>query len=286
MSMWNLKPLTNFDGRAHLDIAFSKGELTGAEKNFLMELYTKYQAALGRPSDTLLGDGQRPELYHLVHDAYEFVQDNRKLKKLRADLKLLADYCPYCGFAPISHLDHHLQKNRYKLLSIFALNLVPCCEPCNTGKRRLPSENPAEHQIHTYLEPVTHFDFLRATAEIHHETGALKVSYSIEQSEGMTDELYLRLQEHLNEFGLHEKYKKQVNIHLSEHIFAFRMTYKSGVYLLREYLNGTANAHKENFGINDWRTALFRGLVKCDDFCNGGFERALGTKTLSPLIPT
>lgn len=281
MTMWNLNPLDGFDARGHLNTAFTNGEVTEAEKNFLMDLYQQYKAALGRPSVAMLAEGQRPELYDLVHDAYGLVQDNRKLKKLRTELKLLADYCPYCGFAPISDLDHHLQRGRFKLLSIFALNLVPCCSPCNTGKRRSPSDNPAEHQLHTYLESVVNFDFLRATVALHPDTGALEVEYSIEQCVGMSDELYLRLKNHLTEFDLHKKYAKQVNIHLSEHQFGITMAFESSASVLRNYLNGTADAHKKNFGVNDWRTALFRGLALCEGFYNGGFKTALGQKPKS-----
>lgn len=276
MTMWNLTPFTGFDAREHLNTAFANGEVTEVEKDYLMGLYRQYKTDLGRPSAAMDGAGQRPELYRHVYDAYGLVQDNRKLRKLRSNLKLLADYCPYCGFAPISDLDHHLQRSRYKLLSIFALNLVPCCHPCNSGKRQVPSNNAAEHQLHTYLESVAQFDFLRAAATLHPVTGALKVSYSIEQCVGMSAELHQRLQNHLKEFDLHTKYAKQVNIHLSEHLFALTMTFEGGAHVLRNYLNGTAEAHKKNFGINDWRTALFRGLAACDAFCNGGFKQALG----------
>jgi hypothetical protein len=274
--MWNLTPLEGFDAREHLDTAFADGEVSDAEKDFLIGLYQQYGEALGRPSLAMQAPGQRPELYDLVHDAYSLVQDNRRLRKLRADIKLLADYCPYCGFAPISDLDHHLQRGRFKLLSIFALNLVPCCSPCNTGKRRVPSEDPSEHQLHTYLESVANFDFLRATVTLHPDTAALEVCYSIERCAGMSDELHRRLEYHLTEFDLHKKYAKQVNIHLSEHQFGMTMAFEAGADVLRRYLTGTADAHQRKFGVNDWRTALFRGLARCDAFWNGGFNEALG----------
>jgi hypothetical protein len=285
VTMWNLTPPAGFDARGHLNIAFSNGEVTEAEKDFLIDLYQQYEMTLGKPSAAMQAAGQRAELYDLVHDAYNLVQDNRRLRKLRADLKLLADYCPYCGFAPISDLDHHLQRGRFKLLSIFALNLVPCCNPCNTGKRKFPSNDPAEHQLHTYLESVENFDFLRAAVDVHPDSGALEVSYSIERCVGMSEELHHRLQNHLTEFDLHKKYTKQVNIHLSEHQFGMTMAYESSAQVLRTYLIGTASAHKQNFGTNDWRTALFRGLALCEGFCNGGFKKALGKTAKAQDVP-
>jgi hypothetical protein len=274
--MWNLKRLHDLDARSHLDVAFQNGEVTDIEKTFLMELYQQYELELGRPSLAMLAAGQRPALYSLVHDAYELVQDKRRLKKLRADLKLLADYCPYCGFAPISDLDHYLQRGRFKLLSIFALNLVPCCSPCNSTKSRTPSSDPTKHQLHPYLELVNQFDFLRADVAIHAATNALEVNYRIEQCAGMSAELHNRLQHHLVEFDLRNKYAKQVNIHLSSHEQGMIMTFNTGPAQLLEYLTGTANRNAKNFGPNDWRTALFFGLSRCNEFWNGGFQKALG----------
>lgn len=279
--MWNLKPPRGFDPREHLDIAFSNDEVTKAEKDFLISLYDQYKDGFGRPSKALRATGQRAELYDLVHDAYGLVQDNGRLKKLRADLKLLADYCPYCGFGQISDLDHLLQRSRFRLLSIFALNLVPCCGVCNRGKRKKPAVDPSKHQLHTYLESVSKFDFLRASARINASTGALEVTYSIKKCKGMSDELLSRLELHLVEFKLHEKYVKQVNIHLNEQIAALRMAFRSGAPVLKSFLLETADAHKENFGTNDWRTALFRALAQCEAFWSGGFEKSLGKRKVA-----
>ncbi|WP_431287912.1 hypothetical protein [Roseateles chitinivorans] len=77
---------------------------------------------------------------------------------------------------------------------------------------------------------------------------------------------------------------QQVNIHLSEHEFAFSMAYEGGPEGLKRYLRGTANGHVKNFGVNDWRTALFRGLAVCDPFCNGGFVKALGIISSSEAL--
>lgn len=124
-----------------------------------------------------------------------------------------------------------------------------------------------------------HFDFLRTEVVLHPDTGALGVSYFIEQCAGMSEELHNRLKYHLIEFELHKKYSKQVNIHLSEQQSGIEMAYEHGAVSLQKFLIRTSNAHQKNFGINDWRTALFRGLALCEEFYNGGFRRALGITT-------
>lgn len=277
MTMWNLKALQGADYRAHLDIAFNDGSVTDAEKDALIALYAQYEEAKGRPLPELKGPGHRAELYELLYHAYELVQDGRRLKELRAQVKLRAAYCPYCGFAPISQLDHFLQRTPFKLLSIFGLNLIPCCSPCNNGKRQHPSNAPTEHQLHPYLEDVSGFSFLRATASLQPQTGGLAVKFWVEQPQGMLDELHQRLVTHLTEFGLQAKYEKQLNIFLGELEYSISSSFAAGgAEGLKATLNGTANATEKRFGTNDWRTALLRGLHDCPPFWQGGFRKALG----------
>ncbi|MGM9516916.1 HNH endonuclease signature motif containing protein [Roseateles sp. DB2] len=279
--MWNLKRLEAENYREHLDVAFPVGaipeQVSEAEKDAVLLLYEKYVEKLGRPSVELTGEGARAGLLTAVHDAYNLVQDGRRLEKLRAALKHLAQLCPYCGFGQVEELDHVLQRVHYKLFSILPLNLVPCCGACNRGKRRVPSANTGEQQVHVYLEDVSAFDFLRADANIDAVTGGLLVKYSVVQSEGMSDDLYARLCHHLVEFRLHERYQKQVNLYLGGLEYPIASSFeKMGANGLKEFLDGMVATLIRREGANDWRTALMRGLAECPKFYEGGFRTALG----------
>lgn len=273
--MWNLTPLVVNDYREHLNVAFPVGAIpenvSEAEKDKLLELYKFYEQTLGRPAADLTGAGTKPELAQFVHDAYDLVQDGRRLASLRSALKLQAESCPYCGYGPIEELDHFLQRSHYKLFSIFPLNLVPCCGTCNRTKRRNPSAAPNEHQIHVYLEDISGYDFLRTKVNISPDSGGLQVRYFVEQSEGMPNDVYSRLVHHLTEFGLEIRYEKQVNIFLGELGYSIKTSYEDGgSTALKRYLVGNSDALKKRFGVNDWRTALMRGLSKCAAFYEGG----------------
>lgn len=279
--MWNLRRLEVADYRDHLDVAFPEDSdsqrVSEAEKDLVLAFYENYETALGRPSPALRGENTSQPLRQEVHDAYGLVQDGRRLAKLRSDLKLLAESCPYCGYGPIEELDHLLQRAHFKLFSIFPLNLVPSCGTCNKGKRRIPSDNVEEHQLHVYLEDVSDYDFLRADVTIDVASGALKPRYSIVQSPGMPVELYQRLVFHLQEFDLQARYEKQMNIFLGELEYPITSSYEEGgAQALRRVLTGTAQALRRRFGANDWRTALMTGLAACAEFYEGGFRTALG----------
>ena len=283
--MWNLKPLAVKDFRDHLNIAFPVDavpeKVSKADKDELLRFYAKYEEKLGRPSAELKGEETKPTLRMNVHDAYALVQDGKRLGSLRSGIKLLAESCPYCGYGSIQELDHLLQRGEYKLFSIYPLNLVPCCGTCNRGKRKTSSEKPNEQQVHVYLEDLSGYDFLRVAVNVHPETGGLKLRYFIEQSIGMSDDVYDRLVHHLKEFDLQARYEKQANIFLGGLEYAITSSYKEGgSEALKRFLTGTAGALKTRYGPNDWRTSLMRSLSECSAFYEGGFESALG------LLPT
>ncbi|MDD2934827.1 MAG: HNH endonuclease signature motif containing protein [Methylotenera sp.] len=283
--MWNLAPLTIENYRDYIDIAFPVGaipeEISEIEKTQLISFYELYIEKLGRPLEELKGNDTRAEFRQFVHDAYDYVQDRRRLSNYRADLKLLAESCPYCGYGPIEELDHLLQRGQYKLFSIFSLNLVPSCGACNKGKPKIPSADANKNQIHVYLEDLSGYDFLKAEASIDNGTGGLEVLYSITKCQGMTDELYERLVHHLTEFDLNIRYVKQINIFLGGLEYSITSSFQDGGALaLKVYLQGSAIALQKRFGTNDWRTALIRGLAECPAFYEGGFMKALGLKVL------
>ncbi len=279
--MWNLKKLDVENIRQHLEIAFPEAPpdpvITSADLDKVVTYYKLYEERCGRPCAELVGEDTSEALRQRVHDAYSLVQDGRRLGALRSAIKMLAEECPYCGYGPIEELDHLLQRGQYKLFSIFPLNLVPSCGTCNKGKRKKPSTNPAEHQVHVYLEDVSAYEFLKVIAKIDPQTGGLQTTYKIEAPAGMPDSIRDRLENHISEFDLQSRYKKQVNIFLGGMEYMITSSFEmGGADALRHCLEGTATALKKRFGSNDWRTALLRGLAECEEFCAGGFRTALG----------
>lgn len=278
--MWNLPRPAVDDCGDHIDIAFppaQAGAVTTADKANLLALYVRYEELKGRPKPELQGEPLGAPQLQAIHDAYEFVQDRRRLASLRASLKLLTKTCPYCGYGDIEELDHLLQKATFKAFSIFALNLIPCCGRCNRIKPKQPSEDAHEHQVHVYLEDVSMHDLLRCDVEIEPTTGAILTRYFVDRPDGMSDDLYSRLAHHLTMFQLHDRYMRQVNQFLSGLEHALDEAYESGgAEALAKYLFQTASKLQNRTGNNDWRHALLVGLANCPPFLNGGHPKALG----------
>jgi hypothetical protein len=255
---------------------------TEAEKQALWELYQAFESGAGRPDDAYKGTGMRAEFLQLMHDAYKQVQDSGRLADLRNAIKLGADECPYCGFGPIEDLDHHLQRAVYKLLSIFPLNLVPACATCNRRKPRSPASDSTKHLLNVYLEDFTDHAFFVVHAELDSISGGLKLTFQIAKTHGMSDEVFDRLKHHIEIFHLQDRLLHQANIYLGDFEVALADQLASGdAPAVKDYLTRCANANAKRHGLNDWRTALLKGLTDCDAFCAGGFFIALGEPSAS-----
>ena len=282
--MWNLARPQLDDMEEQLTTAFSNEAgtgLTADELTLLRVLYKRYEAGFGRPADTLMGTELSDVSRQKIHDAYELVQDKRRLARLRASLKLLAERCPYCGYGHIEELDHFLQKAVFKPFSIFPLNLVPCCGPCNRMKPRLPSNVAAQHQVHVYLEDVSQYDMLRADVNVQPGNGGLRVHYRLERPAHMPEELFQRVDHHMRLFKLQERFIRQVNIFLGGLEYGMDFAYASGSEVLKDFLGKTGDSIAARQGHNDWRVALMKGLAECPAFCAGGYKAAAGIQPVA-----
>ncbi len=279
--MWNLNRLQVDSYQEHLDIAFpaaAPASLTEPEKALLLQLYVRYEQAAGRPQPNLLGTELAEASLLKVLNAYDLIQERRRLSKLRTSLKLLAEKCPYCGYGTIDELDHFLQKDIYKAFSVFPLNLIPCCGPCNRMKPKQPSALAEQHQVHVYLEDVSQYDMLRADVDIAPATGGLLIGFRLQQPPHMPAELFNRVAHHMTIFKLRERFVRQTNIFLSGLETAMDDAFEAGPLVLQQYLGRTAASIARRAGNNDWRSALMAGLFACPAFFGGAYKQALGSR--------
>jgi len=265
--------------RSDLDLIFPDAvmppTLSLADKNVLLELYWLYQEGQGRPNPDWITHGLSDAAREAILQAYGEISDTGKLAVLRASLKALAKICPYCGFGEVRDLDHHLQKQIYKSFSVFPLNLIPSCSKCNGHKPRKPRVKAKEQHIHAYLEDLTFCEFF--VADIDLSQGAVLATFRIEEQDGMSKEMLLRLRQHLKDFKLGERYPSQVNTFLASQEVSLNDNFLAGgAEGVREFLLRCAAANVRSFGVNDWRGALFTGLANSNQFCDGGFYEALG----------
>lgn len=281
--MWTL-PLPCIDSaREELETALSRDRgappyhLTDPEKDEIESLYQSYDDGDGRPEDGLTAPALADALKTALYDAFAHVQKNKRLHDLRERLKLPADDCPLCGFGAVTDLDHYLPQSKYKALSIYARNLVPCCHPCNRKKLAVAEGDADQQFVHAYFEDIPRERFFFTDVAI--ENDGLKVEFRAEQSASMDEDTFKRIKFQIDKLNLNVRYQREVITFVTSQATNFDDVYNNGgAENLRDLLLRNAGNHVKNYGLNDWRTALCYGLADCGEFINGGFSQACGVR--------
>ena len=252
--------------------------VSAAELDAIIALYDAYDAARGAPSEPFKGANLDAALRAAIQDGYELTQRGRRLAAIRAALMQGVELCPICGISPPRVLDHHLPKAAYHPLAIYVCNLVPLCVDCNQSKGTVASANPAEHFIHSYLEPLPDVRFLRATVTI--ENGGLVAEFDLDAAADLPELLRARLDHQLRRLRLNARYAQEINTYLAGHATGLHMCFETlGAQGVRRYLQTQAEVEFRQFHRNHWRPVLLIALANHDEVCAGAF------RDLVPSVP-
>ncbi len=282
--MWTLtKPVTD-DSRDLLARALSRDRgapayvINNVELTAAVERYSQYDQKNGLADEELSVSIHKGELANAIHDAYSQVQDGARLKDYRSRLLLSAKLCPYCSSPTITDLDHYLPRSKYKDFSIYAANLVPSCHPCNNVKRAFaPDDNTEQHLIHPYFDTFPDEPIIEIDTTLSENGGIAPVLYVPQNDEVPQTTLRARAQFQIEKFRLNTRLTEAINLFLSNHEVALEAIYSTGgADKVSEYLHLTATKTAERLGQNDWHARLLFSLADNAEFCDGGFQSALG----------
>lgn len=278
--MWKLNPPDVSDAERELLAALGKPNgkpkhhITRSQRTWILRLYEKYDRLGGQPCRALLGGRFAPTFARAVYDAYTQVYKAGRLASLRSRLKLAAPKCPYCGFGEIYELDHHLPRNVYRLLSIYARNLIPCCHACNHKKGAHAEESPDRQIAHVYLEDFPAARFMYANVDV--SRNGLRVTFFVERCVGMSEDLFRRLQFQFKHFELNARYQPEIDTLIGSLRSSIEDAAKGGPESLVAWLTKTRDTLESQFGLNDWRPALLDSLCRSNEFCQGGYKHCFG----------
>jgi hypothetical protein len=267
--MWKVRlPDTgDIDDQLNVALTLNNGDtvysLSAAERTAIHSLYADYDQRLGEP-DAVLQPPALAGCADALHGAYNQVQKGKRLASLRSRLLSAVMECPLCGSGDATTLDHHLPKDSYRALAINPRNLVPSCQPCNRAKGTL-APLAGQGMIHAYFQAIPAITFL--VANVTYVGGALNVVFSINPA-GLPPALADRLTFQLDRMRLTERHPGAINIFLFSQKGALRLFRGNPGErnLIQQFLLSSADALDQDFGLNHWRTALFRGLAACDAF--------------------
>ncbi|MGF6787357.1 HNH endonuclease signature motif containing protein [Paraburkholderia sp. 35.1] len=248
-------------------------DLTDEDKAAFLALYQAYDKGLGEPVPELQEGHIAQAVAQAVHDGYDATKGAGRLASLRARLKAEIEQCPFCGFGPITTLDHHLPRANFKALAVYARNLVPACETCNTKKgSTVVGEADDKRFINAYFANLPKERFLRTTCTMVER--ALVTDFNIIETPGLSEGAYRRLQYQLTRLDLNTRLKGPVTSLITSLRTSLDDAYATpeGANNVARFLTRSATHHADSFGLNHWTTALLHGLSECIPFCDGGFR--------------
>ena len=202
---------------------------------------------------------------------YRLTYEGEALEDLRDDILASAPLgiCPMCGRGDAQQVDHYLPKDKFPELSIYAPNLVPTCDSCNTNKRALVGNATTGRFLHAYLDALpTSLPLYKADIEV---TDSVVAVFSVNPrlpAPMHRDALY-----HFAKLKLGEQFGTGAALELWVRSDLFSSSYDLGGPSAV-----AAEAHKQErlwmgkINIHHWTVALYAALKRDAEFCNGGFR--------------
>ena len=282
--MWRLRT-PNYNKALHdADVTVDHSrQLADSDRAKLKALYMAYNKQYGYVSNSDLAPLEsKKDIIAVQYSKTSGKENPRKgqtigqdkpLVYMRNELMTGVDRCPMCSILPVSDLDHVWPISEYGQLAVCRLNLVPVCGKCNKEKNDV---DPSEF-IHAYYEHIPRVVFLLATCRV--VLGKIIPRFTIEQAALKDNVLAHRLNTQMKHIKLRARLQKA-----SQEFFMklFRGAAINSDKELRSYLEDRLKKYENgefpyDYGRNDWRTALLRGLLACpavDINVVKGYQRA------------
>ena len=237
--------------------------LTDADKPALEQLYDDYERGHGEvtPAQLAATEAKKEVIkkqYAKTSGKDSNTGSDKVLVYVRNELMQDAEKCPYCSINAPSQLDHYMDKDSYGQLATCRLNLVPLCGSCN----RLKHNKPYTGYMHPYYPKVQRgVIFLKADCSV--VRGRVYVRLDIDSLALNDAALEARLRNQIAQIQLQNRLRKAVNEFLTHELLRSHVKTNAG---LKKTLKGLLSALHTEYGDNDWRTAVVRGLMDCAAF--------------------
>ena len=193
-----------------------------------------------------------------MYNQYKKLNEGAELDYIRAELFTEAADCPLCGFGEPVTLDHFMPKSKYKELATCRLNLVPICWKCNHEK----TDDDYQKFIHSYYQEFpknVQFFKCNVSARV---GGIIHFKFYIDDLE-LESTLKEKLENQVETIGLNKRLNKECITYITSN-FSVDDIKDDGS--LKFFIKDRLKKSVDNFGLNDWHTALLAGLYDCVDF--------------------
>lgn len=273
-------PSTVAYSKRHKDIVSSKTNTikgcVNTTKNNLLDIesqvvsrYSDFEQAI--TSGTLFHFPEQPSFYPYKEDLLSCyknktigVKDIFKLIKATQPLRFLS-LCPYCGLTmPRTH-DHYLPESRFPELAVHALNLIPCCGPCNETKNNYWRNNNHRIFLHFYSDTIPQTQYINVILTSV-DASAVGASFTMRRPDGIADHIWEILEAHYEKLKLINQYNENANDQISNMLDVCVAHLRCGGSNLRNFINELLIPEERLYGANHWRVVLMKELATSSVF--------------------
>lgn len=231
--------------------------LTAADAVALNKLYRSYDRNHGSITDAEDKAFTLPKR-NTLYKFYDKTQQGGKLSYIRTELMSVADYCPMCGIAPPSQLDHQMPREDFRSLSVCRLNLVPTCGVCNNKKRK---GDPSDF-VHAYYDhELSNIPFFEIEVHSNPVTHRMSWRFRINRAIIGNDVLADKVENQIGVIKLFRRLYRETNILLSD-ILSSNITSQVQLDTILSY----EYSKYERYGMNDWRRVFLKSLIDSPHF--------------------
>lgn len=175
--------------------------------------------------------------------------------------------CQYCGIQKPNTIDHYLPQSDFPEFSVLALNLIPCCNDCNTKKNNYWLDNGFRGIINFYIDTLPQIQFLFCDVTIDSTNKIPNVNYRLSIPRAVNKRLRVIISNHFIRLDLCNKYGEYIHDFITDKINSIVCYLNSdNPNDIKEGIEKEATNLKGRYGINNWRTVLTDELSKSSDF--------------------
>ncbi len=248
--MWRIEKPNLKDSLSDVDRLQKDNVVDEKDAGALKELVRQYDLQRGTVTDSQLSTVSTTGA-KAVRKRYDYTYNGQTYHYIRKALLDATWKCPYCGIGMPDTLDHFMPKEDYKALSLCRQNLVPACGGCN----RVKNDKPYSGFIHPYYTQFPDGEvFLHADIRVVDKRLVLSFRGEMPGS----PERNIPFSTHLQNLELAERLRKAAVDFIHSELLsdAFPPTD------IPIYLENLLPQKIEQYGLNDWRTAIVRELIK------------------------
>ena len=174
--------------------------------------------------------------------------------------------CPYFGQPYVETFDHYMPKANYGVFSVTPQNLIPSCNHCNKTKGDPVYSSESELPYHPYFDKFDTFIWLKAELQPGKDVCFL---FSVETPPEINPIVKQRLETSVSLYGWDEVFMacaakefKKTSMHIE--LQCKRGTISDGI----SYVNDEIAIETQVNGINNWKNAMLRAILKSDWYWN------------------